>query len=233
MSYISLSENMAFIVERITLYGSSSIGVFIFANNDVAIVPVDTPLKVEKTIEEILNVRIIKASIMNSVLIGVLMTGNSHGILLPKHTLEKEIDIIKQGLGDINIGILPCKKNAIGNIVLANDKAAIMDPEIDKRIMRIIQDILDVEVTPMRIAGHSLVGAVATVTNNGMMVHPLATEDEIKYLMELFKVKVDVGTVNRGSPFIRSGLVVNDKGALVGFDTTGPEIMRIHQIFSS
>jgi len=39
--------------------------------------------------------------------------------------------------------------------------------------------------------------------------------------------KANVGTVNRGNIFVRSGIVANSKGALVGYETTGPELLRI------
>lgn len=221
------------IIERMSIYGSSSIGAFIFANNDFALLPIDVPTKVEKRVKDALKVNVVRVSVMSSVLLGVLVAGNSQGLLLPKHTLDDEIKALRRELGDVNIALLPSKKNAIGNIVLTNDKAAIVDPELDKRVIKIIEDTLNVETIPMKIAGHYLVGAVAAVSNNGMLVHPLASDDEISNLAKIFRVRVDVGTVNRGSPFIRSGLVVNDRGALVGLDTTGPEIMRIHEIFFS
>ena len=40
-------------------------------------------------------------------------------------------------------------------------------------------------------------------------------------------VPVDIGTVNLGSPYIAIGLVANSNGALVGSETTGPEIVKI------
>jgi len=39
-----------------------------------------------------------------------------------------------------------------------------------------------------------------------------------------------VGTVNRGISLIRSGIVANNKGAVVGDSTTGFEMMRITEV---
>jgi len=46
---------------------------------------------------------------------------------------------------------------------------------------------------------------------------------------ELFKLPVDIGTVNFGSPLVGSGILANSKGYVVGLDTTGPEISRIEE----
>jgi len=59
---------------------------------------------------------------------------------------------------------------------------------------------------------------------------PEATDDDLKRLADCFKVKVDVGTVNKGKSLLRGGLVVNDHGALVGDETAGPELMRTTQV---
>jgi len=68
------------------------------------------------------------------------------------------------------------------------------------------------------------------VTNRGGIVHPDASKKDLEFLQEFFKVPIDVGTVNFGVPYVRSGLVANDKGAIVGLNTTGPEILRISRI---
>jgi translation initiation factor 6 len=44
---------------------------------------------------------------------------------------------------------------------------------------------------------------------------------------DIFKVPVDVGTVNCGIPYVATGLVANSNGAVVGLLTTGPEMFII------
>ena len=90
-----------------------------------------------------------------------------------------------------------------------------------------IRDTLDVEVEKGTIANSPLVGAVAVATNRGLAAHPMASEEELIFLRELFKVPVDVSTVNCGSPYLRIGVVANSHGAVVGSETTGPEMARL------
>jgi len=71
------------------------------------------------------------------------------------------------------------------------------------------------------------VGSAAVVTDEGGLVHPDATDEELEKLSDFFGVDVDIGTVNFGVAFIKTGLVANNYGALVGANTTGPEIMRV------
>ena len=220
-------------VEKVMIYGSPNIGVFIFANDNVALVPQDAPRKVEEAVVSTLKVRVVRCMVMKTVLLGVLVAGNNNGILVPRTITDDELDDLKRNLRDMNIAVLPDRRNAVGNLILVNDNAAILDPNLSKEAVRTVSDALGVEVIQRKIAGQDLVGAVAAVSNKGIMVHPLASDEEVEYLASFFRVSGNIGTINRGNPFIRSGIVVNTKGALVGFETTGPEIMRIHATFFS
>jgi translation initiation factor 6 len=70
-------------------------------------------------------------------------------------------------------------------------------------------------------------GSLLVVTDNGGVIHPDVDDNELSMLEDYFKVGIERATVNAGIPFIKSGLIANNHGALVGGKTTGPEILRI------
>jgi translation initiation factor 6 (aeIF-6) len=65
-----------------------------------------------------------------------------------------------------------------------------------------------------------------------MIVTPGATEEEIKFLSELFKTNVKAGTANFGSIYVGASILANSKGVLVGADTTPIELGRIDDVLS-
>ena len=75
--------------------------------------------------------------------------------------------------------------------------------------MNKIADTLGVETIPSEIAGLPYVGALATATNKGVLAHPMLKEEERKVLEDVFKVPVDVGTVNCGIPYVSTGMLGN------------------------
>ena len=119
------------------------------------------------------------------------------------------------------------RKTAFGNLVLANDKGALVDPRMKESIMKQVSDALGVEAVPGTIAGLTYVGSLAVATNKGVLAHPLLTEEEKKVLESVFKVPVDVGTVNCGIPYVGTGLIANSHAAVAGSMTTGPEMFII------
>ncbi len=210
------------------LFGSASIGVYCLATSKMVIVPPHLTENKTKELEEWLRAEVIQTTIGGSVLIGALSCANSNGILLPHFMREKELQAIKTA-SDTNVTAMETKRTAYGNSILANDHGAIVDPRLKTKDLKKIADTLGVEAVQGEIAGLPYVGSLGTATNKGVLAHPLLKEDEQKVLADVLKVHVDVGTVNCGIPYVSTGLIGNEWGAVAGFITTGPELFIIGQ----
>ena len=209
-----------------SVVGSASIGVYSLANDQFVIIPKMVPLKKAEKTAKWLKVKLVHTSIGGSVLAGALACANSNGILLPKSVRDEELTVIKSAV-EGSITIMQTKKTAYGNLVLANDKGAVVDPRFKEPEVRQIADALGVDAIPAEIAGLPYVGSLAVVTNKGVLAHPLLTVEERKLLKDVFKVPVDVGTINCGIPYVGTGLVGNTHAAVAGSMTTGPEMFII------
>jgi translation initiation factor 6 len=195
------------------------------------IIPSLVPDAKLKMLEEWFEVKAVKTNIGGSVLVGPLVCANSHGIILPHYVCEGEGAVLKS-LSDVNITITKTKRTAYGNLVLTNDRGAIVDPRLRKEDVKMISDTLDVEVAPGEIAGLPYVGSLTTATNRGLMTHPLISPEEEELLRDVLKVPVGVGTINCGIPYIATGLIGKSNVAVAGSITTGPELFMIGQALS-
>jgi translation initiation factor 6 len=208
------------------IVGSASIGVYSLANDRFVVIPQMVPLKKAELTAKWLKVKLVHTSIGGSVLAGALACANSYGILLPNSVREEELAVIKAAF-DGNVAVMETKKTAYGNLVLANDHGALIDPRFKERQIRQIAETLGVDAVAGEIAGLPYVGSLAVATNKGVLTHPLLKDEERKVLENVFKVPVDVGTVNCGIPYVGTGLVGNSRAAVAGSMTTGPEIFII------
>jgi len=209
-----------------SIVGSPSIGVYSIANDQFVIIPAMVPQKKARKTAEWLKTKLIHTSIGGSVLAGALACANSNGILLPPSIKDEELTKIKAAFKG-NITIMETKKTAYGNLVLANDNGAIVDPRFKKAQIKQIANTLDVETVSSEIAGLPYVGSLAVATNKGVLTHPLLKEEEKQTLEDVLKVPVDVGTINCGIPYVGTGLIGNKHAAVAGSMTTGPEIFII------
>ncbi len=211
------------------VFNNASIGIYCLANDQLAIVPPQVPQSKREKLGEWLNVKVVATTIGKSLVNGALACSNSNGVILPPFATDDEIGAIKSAVPDINIVVMDTKRTAYGNMVLANDKGAVVDVRLGPDVMAKISDTLGVEVVGGDIAGLPYVGSLATATNKGVLAHPLIKEDEQKVLSDVLKVPVDVGTVNCGIPYVATGLIGNTYGAVAGLLTTGPEMFIIGQ----
>jgi translation initiation factor 6 len=209
------------------IFGCASVGCYTLTTEKMAIVPPQLSVDKVKRLEETLKVKAVKTTVGSSVLIGALTSANSNGVVLPHFAQDAEIEKIKSAFPEINIALMETKRTAYGNIVLANDNGAIVDPRLSDKDIDNVAETLGVEAVRGEIAGLPYVGSLAAATNKGAIAHPMIKEEEQKLLQSVLKVPVDVGTVNCGIPYVGTGLIGNTEGALVGFITTGPELVII------
>lgn len=214
-------------IRRANLNGNPNLGVAISATDKIAIVPSNLQEALEHLIADTLKVSVIKTPISGSNLAGALAAGNSNGIVVSPYALDGEIESIKEF--EVEVERIPDKFTAVGNIVLANDFGAVVNPLLSGESLKVISDVLDVEVERGNIANFKITGSVAVATNKGILAHPSATEDELALLEDVLKTPADIGTVNKGIKLVGACTVANSNGVIVGLDTTGPELARIEE----
>jgi translation initiation factor 6 len=209
-----------------SIIGSASIGVYSLATEKFVVIPKMVPASKAEQTAEWLKVKLVHTSIGGSLLAGSLASANSNGILLSPFVRDEELAAIKSCF-DGAVTVMQTRRTAYGNLVLANDHGALVDPRFKEPQVKQIAETLGVEVFQGEIAGLPYVGSLAVATNKGVLAHPMLKEDEKKLLESVFKVPVDVGTINCGIPYVGTGLIANSHAAVAGSLTTGPEMFII------
>lgn len=218
-------------LERLRILGNPNIGVFICASNKYALIPKGVTSQAKRKISDILNVEVIETQVAGTPLLGVFLVCSDNVVLVPGIMRDEEVNHLRE-VG-LRVAIIESKHTALGNVVLHNSKAALLSTELSEDEIKLIVNSLGVEKFKVsKIANMTAVGSVAVITDKGAVVHPDVGDDELRFISEFFNVNADIATVNFGVAFIKTGLVANNYGALVGERTTGPEIMRIMKALS-
>ncbi|MBR9690299.1 translation initiation factor IF-6, partial [Candidatus Woesearchaeota archaeon] len=126
----------------------------------------------------------------------------------------------------IKYEVIKTKLTALGNNILASDEGCVVNPEFNKTQQKQIENALGVPVKITKIAGLSTVGALCVATKKGCLIHRDAQDSELELVEKTIGVEATIGTVNFGSPYIKSGLAANSNGFIIGNISGGPEIQN-------
>ncbi|MFB6155558.1 MAG: translation initiation factor IF-6 [Haloferacaceae archaeon] len=211
---------------RASFTGSSYVGVFARATDDVLVVRPDADEELVDDMAAEFDVPVVRTTVGGSNTVGALVTGNRNGLLVSSRVTDREKEAIAEAV-DLPVFELPGRINAAGNVVLANDAGAYVHPDLSREAVTRVGEALSVPVERGDLADVRTVGTAAVATNRGVLCHPKSREPELEALEDLLDVPADIGTINYGAPLVGSGLVANDAGYVVGQDTTGPELGRI------
>lgn len=210
----------------IDIYRSPNIGVFLKANDKVLLFPKGLAQTKADKLSASLGVVAVPASVGESRLLGPLASMNGNGILVSRLAEQNELQELASATG-LTVARLESRFTAVGNLVAANDKRAIVSPVLDAKATAQVQDVLGVEVLRVPIREYIQVGALVVATNSGAAVYPGLDEQEVAGLGDFLGVEAYPTSVNRGVPYVSSGIVANSKNAIVGSQTTGPELVFI------
>ncbi len=220
-------------IERIDFENSPYLGVYGVATDRVVFLREGLSSRKIETIEEVLKVPVVEASIMRSRIVGIFAAANSHVIVVPWYVWDRELQLINARLNELGVDLTvePFKSRltALGNLILTNDRGALVSARFGRKEADALADVLDVNVERGIIADYMSVGSVGVVTNRGGLVHPEVTDEELEWLSDLFGVDIYVGTANMGVPFVGSCMLANSNGVVVGSRTTGPEMVKIEE----
>ena len=219
-----------------SFFGNSNIGVYAYANDEILVLPFGVGRDDIEDLVEVLKVNaVIEAKLAGTILIGVLVSGNNRAVLLPHIVFDEDVEYLKKqvresGL-DVDFKVLESKYTALGNLMLCNNRRCLVSQLFSDKEVKEIEEALGVEVVKGRLVNTDLPGSVAVVTDHGGIIHPDASEDDLKTIRDVLGVTVERATVNAGVVYVKSGVIANNKGVVIGGNTTGPEVLRIKRGF--
>ncbi|MGP8077641.1 MAG: translation initiation factor IF-6 [Thermoplasmata archaeon] len=213
-------------VGRTLFAGSPYLGVFVRAGERAVVLPPSTPAPLERELARVLGVATIRTSVCEAEVVGALLASNSKGFVVGD-ALDPPERRALESFGPVTI--IPDRRNAMGNNILANDAGALVHPEFTDRAVAAVAEALGVTAERGTVAGLGTVGMAGIATNRGVVLHPKATEREAAQVEKLLGVPVHRSSANFGVPVVGACVIANSRGLLVGLPTTPVEIVHLQE----
>ncbi len=215
-------------IYRTGVNGSPNIGLFGYATDSLLLFGEHLPDKhMESVVESLGNPELHFVRIAGTNMPGLFMVGNSETVLIPGITFKDE----KNTLDEIGIKykVFDTEQTCLGNNIVCNDNGAIISTDFTNEESEKISELLGVPVEQMDIAGLKTPGAFIVLNGKWGIIHRDATDEEIDRIEKLLKVELSPATTNMGTPYLRSAIVNNSHGFVIGEQTSGPEVVHIDE----
>ena len=219
---------------RAQFENSNEVGVFAHLTNSYCLLALGSSTVFHSIFESELAdlIPLVPCTIAGTRIVGRLCAGNKNGLLVPTSTTDQELQHLRNSLPDaVKVQRVEERLSALGNVICSNDHVALVHPDLERETEEIVADTLGVEVFRQTIASNVLTGSYMALSNQGGLVHPKTSIQDQDELSSLLQVPLVAGSVNRGSPVVGAGMVVNDWLAVTGNDTTATELSVVESVF--
>ncbi len=214
-------------VLKANINGNPNIGLYGYCTDSYLLLGKEVPKKTADLFSKALNVPVHKLNIAGTSLLGVFLAGNSKKLLVPSTCFEEELKNLEK-LG-IDFEVIQSKVTCLGNTILCNDHGCLVSNDFSADQKKKIRQVLDVPLKPGTISDLDNVGSLAVLNKNACIISRNATHQEINKASELLQLDCIEASVNMGSPYIKSGLLCNKHGFIIGDLSGGPEIVHIEE----
>lgn len=215
-------------VELYEVNGNPNVGLYAVPTDKYVLASEHLPENFLALLERVFKVELVIIN-FEPRFIGALALANQNGLVFSPIIHEDAINQIRMSLPDLNILQVKFDYFAFGNLAITTESQTLVSPIIPKVTQRSVADVLDTEVSTLKLNDSDLIGSLVYTNNQGAVISPIVEDNaEIENVSELLDLSsVQVSTVNRGSQFPAGGIIANSKGAILGQNTTGIEAIAI------
>lgn len=215
-------------IAKLNLNGNPNVGLYGIATDKFCLLSKDSPKKTIDKIKAVLKVPVFQISLYGTELIGLFAIANSKAVLIPNIVKPSEIKELRAKLKPLGITVdtIKTEYTALGNNILLNDQVGIISSVYPKVSTDKISKLFGVKLKQMNLP---IPGSIGVATNKGGIFGMNISDEDIAKIEKLFGFEIGLGTVNMGNPLIRSGIIANSNGFVIGSISSGYEVIRVDE----
>jgi translation initiation factor 6 len=211
---------------KTSIASNTYVGLCGFATDTFCLVGFSTPQKTIDELKQTLQVPVYPISIAGTALVGVFVTGTSEHILVPHIIYDDELATLKKLLPQVQFHVIDSRHTALANIFCFHQKALLYSKVVEKTVIDSLQTFISQPLIKTDIADCEVPGSCIVFGKNGALIHPLAPDAQLDEFEKLFGVPFTKSTVNWGSPYVKTGIIANKNGFVIGHTSSGPEVQN-------
>ena len=211
----------------LNIFGDPAIGLYLTSNDDYTLVPPGLPEEAKRIIESTLGTTLVETTAGGYKILGAFAILGDSYLLASSIFSDEELNHLRQEL-DMAIYVVDSKVNVIANTILLHGSKALISYLYSAQLEEQLRRLLGVDVERVRLGPVDIFAQYLVPLDDKLLSAPIYSKEEAKFFAQRLGLQRIVHTtVNRGSIFLRSGMVHNSRGLLLGDLTTPVEYEQI------
>jgi translation initiation factor 6 len=196
-----------------------------FTNDKFCLLGEEVNNEKQKEIEKALGVNVYNVSVLGSAFVGIFITGNNDYLFVPQMT-DNEEETIKKICKDNDMKMIVVKDrlNTIGNNMVIGDNKILLNPDYNEKTIKDLRNKTNYKVLKIKSKNFKAIGSTLMFLNGKYFLSQEYQEEEVK---DILKQIGGLGTINKGSNYVASGIVGNSHGVIIGSMSTSVEIQNV------
>jgi translation initiation factor 6 len=214
-------------VLKTSFNSNPNLGLYGYATDKYVLVGNEVPQQFIEEFERVFAVPVHKLNIAGTSMLGVFLTGYKDTLLVPHIAFDYELEQLDKL--KIKYKVFKSDLTCLGNNIIFNKKYALVNPEFSDNEIKELKELLGVTVKRMSIAETDALGSSIVLRGNYGLINRDASKEEVNTIEKALKVKLTLGSINMGSPYVKSGILCNKNGFIVGDLSGGPELVNAEE----
>lgn len=205
--------------------GNPAIGLYAVATDTCVLVGKEVPDSFDEELKKVTNLPIRRITIAGTSLIGVFCFWHKDKLFVPSIVFDHELEAL-EGLNVVQVN---SELTCLGNNILASDNALLVNPEFTDEDVTELSEKTGLPCLKGSIMEIEAIGSIGVIRGDKGLFHRDISDDQVVELEELLGIKISLGSVNMGNPYIKSGVILGKDWLIVGNASGGPEITHIDE----
>lgn len=209
-------------VYKTSCNGNPNVGLYGIITDKFVLLGKEFPEKEDETLRKVFGKDIARISIAGTSMLGVFCLWHNNTLYIPSIVFDDE----KEALEALNIPfkVIETELTCLGNNILLSEQAAYINPDFTAKETKHLEEELGIPCKRKEIMEIEAVGSIGVIREGRGLFHRDLHPKLVQELEETLGITITLGTVNMGSPYIKSGVLVSKEGFIIGNTSGGPEI---------
>lgn len=201
-----------------------NIGLYTKRIGDKLLCGIELTSEARSTVERVLGLEVVQVTVAGTPYPGIFLLDAGDRIIAPHIMYESERETLHNAGFDVEIWTT--FDTALANSICIDGKRAIISKAAHASLGQALEgsgfDVLQLSTGAFEAAGSLIVPGAEKVLVGG--------ELDAKAIGKFLEKEVVPASVNRGSPFLVSGIIASEKGILIGRESLPLEVMTITEV---